>query len=1274
MAVKASLWTSLFREREMKSAVMKKQRGSCGHSDVLCLGLGFLIPVILGIIGYIVIKVWPFGDGTVLIIDSLHQYLPFYTDFHEKLRSGSSLFYSFSAGFGYDFWATYAYYLASPFNFLIALVPTANVCDFMDYLILFKLGACGGIFSWYLHRRACLQGVPAVPGHSDTQGEDTFYRCFLPIVFGTMFAMGNFLIGYYFNLMWLDSIAVLPLILYGIEQICAGRRGWIYGLSLFYAIWCNYYIGFMLCIFACLYLASQLLLRRGIRLRTLVIRCAYFAWYSLLAGGMASLVLVPAYKALTASESMTNNSFPSKIKFYVDFLDLMLSHGIEQHPINISDSQVGLNAYCGSAVLILVLLYVIHRGISWREKLGKVLLAGLLLLSFSMNVLNYMWHGFHTQNGLPNRFAFLYVCILLIMAFDILGRLREWRVPEVLCAGVVVTAVFAGALLVGRGDTEEYGTWLWLTPAFLAGWTVILVIAAGLKKHLLLCYSMVGGLLLAEAAAHGIYGYIYNENVTRSIYLDDQASWRKLVGEQENPSFFRSEIDSQRMRNVTMFAGGNSMVIFNSMMQVSVTDFCDRMGIEARTNKNGYNGVTQLMNDVFGIRYVLASIGKGDTLYHFPKISSDDNLTMYYNPDALSLGFMVNSELRYWDTTDGDPIQLQNQFVSLATGKPGIFVLDRTIEAQDGQNYQVKVPDGKQVYLYLPSRASEMELNTPEYKRTYKTYTDHLYTVNALGDENIADFTLKLGDSEGTKQVQIYTCPDADLQEVIDQLSEDQMTDVAASGNTLRGSISASKDGILLLTVPYSPNWKVRADGEKVEPLEIGGMFIGIELPAGEHTISMRYVPGGFTTGLVLSILCAVLFVLTQWTEVRAGWPKGRKNRKREDKAMKIRFSRKSEACGAGIFAVLNEKKEELLAQGRTIWNLSVGTPDFEPSGAVMEAVSRAAMRPENYRYSLRDLPELTQAVQSFYERRFGVPLAENEIMSVYGSQEGMAHIAWALCDPGDVVLVPNPGYPVFKIGPMLCDADVWEYPLLAENDYLPDLDAIPEEILRRAKLMIVNYPGNPLCKAAPDSFYEKLIVFAKKHEIVILHDNAYADIIFGGREGKSFLSFPGAKEVGIEFYSLSKTFDYTGARASFVVGNAQVIERFGAVRSQIDYGMFLPVQYGAIAALNEPLENAREQSRLYEERSRALCDGLRSIGWEVPYSEGTMFVWAPLPEGYTDSNAFCMELMEKAGVICTPGSSFGSLGEGYVRFALVLSPEALCEAVESIRRSGILK
>lgn len=389
---------------------------------------------------------------------------------------------------------------------------------------------------------------------------------------------------------------------------------------------------------------------------------------------------------------------------------------------------------------------------------------------------------------------------------------------------------------------------------------------------------------------------------------------------------------------------------------------------------------------------------------------------------------------------------------------------------------------------------------------------------------------------------------------------------------------------------------------------------------------------------------------------------------------MKITFSDKAGMFGTGIFALLNEKRLELEKEGKKIYNLSVGTPDFKTPEHIMKAVEEAAAVPGNYKYSLADMPELTEAMQGFYKRRFGVELEKNEIMSLNGSQEGMTHFAWTLCNPGDVVLAPNPGYPIFGIGPELCGAKLVTYPLYEKNHFLPDLEAIPEETARAAKLMVVSYPSNPVCTVADGEFYDRLIAFAKKYEIVILHDNAYSDIVFGGRKGGSFLQHEGAKEVGVEFYSLSKSFNYTGARMSFCLGNADIIANFKAIRSQIDYGVFYPVQYGAIAALTGPFDGVEEQCRNYEKRSRALCGGLREIGWDVKDTEGTMFVWAPLPKGYENSNEFCMELMEKSGVICTPGSSFGSLGEGYVRFALVMPEEELREAVESIRRSGIIK
>ena len=389
---------------------------------------------------------------------------------------------------------------------------------------------------------------------------------------------------------------------------------------------------------------------------------------------------------------------------------------------------------------------------------------------------------------------------------------------------------------------------------------------------------------------------------------------------------------------------------------------------------------------------------------------------------------------------------------------------------------------------------------------------------------------------------------------------------------------------------------------------------------------------------------------------------------------MNFIFSKRAEAIEEGIFAALAHKKNELAEKGMEVYNFSIGTPDFQPPKHVVDAMVEACKDPENYKYAITDRPELIKAMQDFYQTRFGVSLEADEIMTLYGSQEGMAHVAVALCDPGDIMLAPNPGYPVFSLGPQLAGAKIETYPLHAENNFLPRFEDIPAETARAAKFMIVSYPSNPVCSVADDAFYEELIAFAKKYNIIILHDNAYSDIIYDGREGKSFLSYPGAKEVGIEFYSLSKSYNMTGMRMSFAVGNREIIREFSKVRSQIDYGIFLPIQMAAVAALTGPQDSVKEQCAEYERRNKALCGGLRSIGWNVPDSQGTMFVWAPLPEGYTDSAAFTMELMEKTGMIVTPGTAFGDLGEGYVRIALVHPVETIEKVVRIVKESGILE
>ena len=382
---------------------------------------------------------------------------------------------------------------------------------------------------------------------------------------------------------------------------------------------------------------------------------------------------------------------------------------------------------------------------------------------------------------------------------------------------------------------------------------------------------------------------------------------------------------------------------------------------------------------------------------------------------------------------------------------------------------------------------------------------------------------------------------------------------------------------------------------------------------------------------------------------------------------MEFSFSEKAQYFKPNIFNILKVEMEKQEKKGIKTINFSVGTPDFPPAPHVINAVTQAAADPENYKYSLTDSPELISAVIDWYGKRYGVVLTKDEIMSVNGSQEGLAHIAMTVCNPGDIILAPDPGYPIFSVGPFLNDARVCYYNLNPDKHFEPDLQGIDEEIAKKAKMIVVSYPLNPTCTCADKYFYEELVAFAKKYNILVVHDNAYSEIEYDGRKGFSFLSVPGAKDVGVEFNSLSKTYNLTGLRISFCLGNSEVIKKFSTIRSQFDYGVSFIVQKAAIAALTGPQEGVAAQQKQYEKRRDALCSGLNTIGWKVPYSEGTMFVWAPLPKGYTSSEKFCLDMVAATGVLCTPGSAFGSNGEGYVRFALVHPEEVIKEAVEKI-------
>lgn len=376
------------------------------------------------------------------------------------------------------------------------------------------------------------------------------------------------------------------------------------------------------------------------------------------------------------------------------------------------------------------------------------------------------------------------------------------------------------------------------------------------------------------------------------------------------------------------------------------------------------------------------------------------------------------------------------------------------------------------------------------------------------------------------------------------------------------------------------------------------------------------------------------------------------------------------EGLTSAIFTQVDEMKKKEESSGKDVITLSIGSPDKAPASHIIQALIDAVADTTNYGYALsKGVPELLDSIAAWYQKKFDVHLdPKTEIHSLMGSQDGLAHLALCLINPGDTVLVPDPGYPIFTAGPLVASAQIYRMPLKRENNYLPDLDAIDINVLKRAKLMIINYPNNPLAATAPREFYIKLVDLAKKYNFLICSDFAYSELVFDGYKPDSFLSIPGAKEVAIEFNSLSKTYNMAGCRIAYVVGNSEVIAMLGRLKSNFDYGIFYPIQRAAIAALNGPQDCVKELADEYQHRRDIIVDGLCDAGWQVERPKASMYIWAPVPTKQSSFD-FAADLLKHTGVAVIPGIAFGECGEGFVRIALVQPADRLQEAVCRIKQ-----
>ncbi|GHT51838.1 aminotransferase [Endomicrobiia bacterium] len=385
---------------------------------------------------------------------------------------------------------------------------------------------------------------------------------------------------------------------------------------------------------------------------------------------------------------------------------------------------------------------------------------------------------------------------------------------------------------------------------------------------------------------------------------------------------------------------------------------------------------------------------------------------------------------------------------------------------------------------------------------------------------------------------------------------------------------------------------------------------------------------------------------------------------------MEIRYNEKLKKLPPYLFIEIDRKKKEAINKGADIISLGVGDPDMPTPEHIVKSMQEAVAKPTNHQYPFGvGLPSYRNAVAEWYKKRFNVNLSPDEVCALVGSKEGIGHIHLGFINPGDVVLIPEPGYPVYNTGTIFSDGVPYFMPLLEKNNFLPDLDSIPEDVVKKAKLIFVNYPNNPTAAVAPREFYIKLIEFAKKNSIIVAADAAYSEIYYNENEKPlSLLEFPGAKEVCVEFHSLSKTYNMTGWRIGWVCGNKDIVAGIAKVKDNYDSGVFQAVQEAAVTALASSQKCVEDARKIYKERRDALVEGLQKLGWEVNLPKASFYVWAKVPKEYSSSQVVS-RLLEEASIVCTPGNGMGKSGEGYVRFALTVGVSRIKEAVGRISK-----
>lgn len=799
--------------------------------------MAFIVPLIIMLAIYIMRGIYPFGDSVYLRSDMYHQYAPFFSNLWDKIRNGGSLQYSWDIGMGSNFLALYGYYLSSPINWFIALFPKKNLLEIMDYIIMIKIALSSFTFTYYLCKHRGKISITAA-------------------IFGLFYALSGFTTAYSWNIMWLDSVVLLPLIVLGLERLVKEHKGLLYTITLGLAILSNYYIAIMICISMVIYFFVLIISENLGNKKNYMKSIFCFIGYSLLAGGVASVLLLPEMAALQYTAS-SDFSFPKVMTRYFSFFAMFKRHlinvdvhlGLEHHP----------NIYCGVASFVLVPLFVMSKKISKKEKITKMIALFIFLTAFNMNIPNFIWHGFHFPNSLPCRQSFIYVFLILEICYEAAVNIRDYSEKQL--AGsmwdVLLFLMYIGNSL---GDKDIDFRSIYLSGIFIVIYVLFFFFIKKWKQYTSYFLVAIFAIAIVEVTMNTEktgYG-----TTVRSAYLKDYEGVSTVINdvEKNDTSFYRiHKYKGYRSKNDATWNNFHSTSTFSSTAYAGLTSFYGSLGLEHSTNAYALNGATPLIYSILNVKYLLTNEHMPDNDI-FTYYSGNDGEFLYKNEYALPLAYMVPGDIdeNLLYTVETNPFNVQNNFIYHATGIDNVM----TPISYDENGTKVTITPDKNMFVYVYVQNKNIEtiygyINSDSYNFTG---VNHGRTLDIGYVEAGSTISLTPSDSEkGSLRPLVYAVDEDKFKEAMTKLSAGGLNVTSYSDTRITGTITADKSGLMFTSIPYDKSWTVYVDGTPVSTQKVGDAFLAVELSAGTHTIEMKFTAGNYKAGLVISIISFII-------------------------------------------------------------------------------------------------------------------------------------------------------------------------------------------------------------------------------------------------------------------------------------------------------------------------------------------------------------------------------------------------------------------------------